>query len=367
MYGPNVYDRLVDHSHVNRRVFLGASTLAITNLNAETEQDHSSITDVGDIRVGHFTDRRRPTGCTVILFEPSAVAGVDVRGSAPGTRETDLLNPINTVQRVNAILLTGGSAFGLDAATGVMRYLDEHHIGFQAGALRVPIVPAAVLFDLELGDARIRPNAESGYAACVAASNARVPEGNVGAGAGATVGKLFGAHSAMKSGLGTASVTIGQTGVVVGAIVAVNAVGDVISHQTGRILAGARAPGGNGFRNTMQQILEGVTIAREFGGAKGGTNTTIGVVATNAELNKTEATKVAQMAHDGLARTINPVHTAFDGDTIFAAATGRSRVKVDVTTVGSVGAEVMARAVDRAVLAAVGIPGYPAHRDLSKP
>ena len=212
---------------------------------------------MGGIRVGHFTDTRRPTGCTVVIFDKPAVAGVDVRGSAPGTRETDLLNPINTVQHVNAILLSGGSAFGLDAASGVMRYLDERGLGFRVGSIVVPIVPAAILFDLSLGDPKIRPNAESGYVACQSASDVNVPEGNVGAGAGATVGKLFGMHSAMKGGIGTASVKIRETGLVVGAIVAVNAVGDVFDSKTGKILAGARAPEGNGFLNSMAQILSG--------------------------------------------------------------------------------------------------------------
>jgi L-aminopeptidase/D-esterase-like protein len=254
-------------------------------LASDGEEIHGALTDVGGVQVGHFTDSRQPTGCTVAIFERGAVAGVDVRGSAPGTRETDLLNPINTVERVNAILLTGGSAFGLSAASGVMRYLEEHGQGLHIGSITVPIVPAAVLFDLAIGDPKIRPDAQSGYAACEAASSSNVPEGNVGAGAGATVGKMFGPKFAMKSGLGTASITIAETGVVVAAMVAVNAVGDVIGRRTGKILAGARTPEGNGFRNSMAQILEGATIRREPSGTRPGASTTIGIVATNAVLN----------------------------------------------------------------------------------
>jgi L-aminopeptidase/D-esterase-like protein len=358
---------------IKRRSFIGAGTLLASGTigltgstqppnqtTRSSEEAHGCITDVGGIRVGHFTDTRRPTGCTVVIFDKPAVAGVDVRGSAPGTRETDLLNPINMVQHVNAILLSGGSAFGLDAASGVMRYLDERGLGFRMGSIVVPIVPAAILFDLSLGDPKIRPNAESGYAACQNASNVNVPEGNAGAGAGATVGKFFGMHSAMKGGIGTASVKIGETGLVVGAIVAVNAVGDVFDYKTGKIVAGARAPEGNGFLNSMAQILSGGRAK-----TRSGENSTIGVVATNAPLNKDQATKIAQMAQDGLARTINPVHTPFDGDTIFAASTGTSHVQADLTTIGSIAAEVVARAINRAVLAATGIAGYPAARDLA--
>jgi L-aminopeptidase/D-esterase-like protein len=324
------------------------------------EEPPGSIVDVGGIKVGQHTDARRPTGCTVMIFERGAVTGVDVRGSAPGTRETDLLNPVNTVERVNAILLAGGSAFGLDAASGVMRYLEENRLGYRVGTSIVPIVPAAILFDLNLGDGKIRPDEQAGYAACEAASTSAPKEGNVGAGAGATVGKLFGFANAMKSGLGSASVRIGDSGLVVAAIVAVNAVGDVRHRQSGRILAGARTADGQAFLDSMSQIMQGAMLGRRAAGG----NTTIGVVATNANLTKSEASKVAQMAHDGLARTINPIHTAADGDTIFAAATGSASERADVTTIGAVGAEVMARAVNRAVLMAWSIPGLPAYRDL---
>jgi len=319
------------------------------------EQRFGSITDVRGIRVGHYTDARRPTGCTVILFEEGAVAGVDVRGSAPGTRETDLLNPINTVQQINAIVLSGGSAYGLDTASGVMQFLEERKIGFHVGSIVVPIVPAAILFDLQIGDPKIHPAAAAGYTACQAASNSNIPEGSVGAGAGATVGKFFGHALAMKSGIGTASWTVGQQGLVVGAIVAVNAAGDVIDRRTGKILAGARRPDGPGFLNTMDQFMRGA-----IGKPRLGSNTTIGVIATNAALTKAEATKVAQMAHDGLARTINPVHTLSDGDTLFAAGTGSSRERHDVSLIGAIAAEVVAHAVNRAVITATAIEGYPA-------
>jgi L-aminopeptidase/D-esterase-like protein len=316
------------------------------------------------VRVGHHTDSRRPTGCTVVIFENGgAVAGVDVRGAAPGTRETDLLNPLNTVQKVNAILLAGGSAFGLDAASGVMRYLEENKMGFRLGPAIIPIVPAAILFDLGVGDPKIRPDAEAGYAACLAAANTAPREGSVGAGAGACAGLMFGMQSAMKSGIGSAGITVGDSGLVIGAIVAVNPLGDVRDRETGRILAGARAEG-EGFRDCMAQIMQGVMLPGHHAAQTGG-HTTIGIVVTNAALTKSEATKVAQMAHDGLARTINPVHTSADGDTIFAAATGSVSMRADVTTIGAIGAEVMARAVNRAVLSAEGIPGLPAHRDLT--
>ena len=349
---------------LGRRSFLWAASslgAATAVKGGETKQARGCITDVGHLRVGHFTCSERPTGCTVVLFDQPTVAGVDVRGSAPGTRETDLLNPVNTLQQVNAILLTGGSAYGLDAATGVVRYLEEHGMGFPVGAAGVvPIVPAAVLFDLSVGNAKIRPDAESGYKACQAAVSSGVPEGCVGAGAGATVGKLFGIKSAMKSGIGSASLQISGTDLAVGALIAVNAMGDVLDHATGKILAGARAPDGKGFLNSVSQLRKGALISALLGA-----HSTIGIVATNAALTKTEATKIAQMAHDGLARSINPIHTAMDGDTLFAAATGTAKTKADLTTVGAVGAEAVAYAVQNAVLAATSLPGYPARRDLT--
>lgn len=319
------------------------------------------ITDVDGIKVGHFTDQRRPTGCTVVLCEQGAVGGVDVRGSAPGTRETDLLNPTNMVQQVQAVLLSGGSAFGLDAATGVVRYLEERGFGFRAGKLRIPIVPAAILFDLGIGDPKIRPTAESGYQSCLAATADKVAEGNVGAGAGATIGKMLGRQWAMKAGIGSASIKVGDTGIVVGAIVAVNAVGDIINPKTGKIIAGARSPGGKGFADSMARIRNGYRVQRRSQPAR---NTTIGVVATNAPFNKAQMTKIAQMAHDGLARTINPVHTPGDGDTIFALSTGTLAIKASHGAIGAIAAEAMAEAVIRAAIQAEGIEGFPSYRDL---
>ncbi len=321
-----------------------------------------TITDVAGVKVGHHTLKARPTGCTVVLCEAGAVAGVDVRGSAPGTRETDLLNPINTVQQVQAIVLSGGSAYGLDTATGVMRYLEEHGEGYKIGNLGVvPIVPAAILMDLGVGDFKIRPNAESGYQACLAASNSPVQQGNIGAGAGATIGKMFGPQFAMKAGLGSASLKVGNTGIVVGAVVAVNAVGDVVNPKTAKIIAGARAADGRAFRDSTAEIMRGYRVLLQPGA-----NTTIGVVATNASLEKVQMTKIAQMAHDGYARAIHPVHTPGDGDTIFALSTGTVRAKANHGMIGALAAEVMAQAIVRAVTAAHSVAGFPSYRDVTK-
>ncbi|MBK8071718.1 MAG: P1 family peptidase [Ramlibacter sp.] len=308
-----------------------------------------SITDVAGIEVGHFTDTRRPTGCTVVLAQDGAVAGVDVRGAAPGTRETDLLSPVNLVDRVHAVMLAGGSAWGLDAASGAMRWLEERGVGFDVRVGRLPIVPAAVLFDLLLGDARIRPDAAAGYAACEAASARRPSEGNVGAGTGAAVGKIFGIDRAMKGGIGTASLTV--NGVTVGALVACNALGDVLDPDTAQVVAGARTAGGKKLMDTRRALLRGEAPRPLLAG----TNTTIGVIATDAVLTKVQATKLAQMAHDGLARSINPVHTMSDGDTLFALATGRSTSEPGMMVLGTMAAEVTARAVLRAVQAARGL------------
>lgn len=306
----------------------------------------SSICDVAGIEVGQFTDSRRPTGCTVVLARGGAVAGVDVRGAAPGTRETDLLAPANVVERVHAVLLAGGSAFGLDAAGGVMRWLDEQGIGLEVGPARVPIVPGAVLFDLALGDAHIRPDAVAGYAACRAASRAAPAEGNVGAGAGAAVGKIFGFDRAMKGGIGTASVTVG--GVTVGALIACNALGDVIDPDSGRVLAGARTPDGQQLLDARRALLAG----EEPRPLLAGSNTTIGVIATDAVLTKAQAARLATVGHDGLARAINPVHTLSDGDTLFALATGASGRTPGMMTLATMAAEAVAQAVVRAVRAA---------------
>ncbi|MEM9923791.1 MAG: P1 family peptidase [Cyanobacteria bacterium P01_D01_bin.50] len=328
------------------------SKLVQSNLN-------SSITDVSGIKVGHFTDSRSLTGCTVILTGSGAVAGVDVRGAAPGTRETDLLDPKNLVQQVHAILLSGGSAFGLDAATGVVKFLEERDLGYDVGVAKVPIVPAAILFDLAVGDAKVRPDAVAGYEACKNASDKLLTEGNVGAGTGATVGKLFGVNRAMKGGIGTASIKL-PAGITVGAIVAVNAVGDIFEPSNGKLLAGVRSPDGKKLLGTMEAIANG----EELPPLLGGMNTTIGVVAVDVKLDKAQCQKIAQMAHDGLARTINPVHTMYDGDTIFALSTGESAANVNLTLLGAASAEVMAQAVIRAIRAAESIRGLPSSKDL---
>jgi L-aminopeptidase/D-esterase-like protein len=312
-------------------------------------QHPGAITDVAGIEVGHFSDPRRPTGCTVILAREGAVAGVDVRGAAPGTRETDLLAPGNFVQQVHAVMLAGGSAWGLAAAEGAMRWLEERGIGLDVRFGTLPIVPAAVLFDLPLGDVRVRPDAAAGYAACEAASTAAPAEGNVGAGSGALVGKLFGVHRAMKGGIGTASVTV--NGVTVGALIACNALGDVLDPDTAQVVAGARTEDGSALLDTRRALLHGELPQPLLAG----TNTTLGVVATDARLTKVQANRLAAVAHDGLARAINPVHTMSDGDTLFALATGRVPLEGDapgMTVLGTMAAEVVARATLRAVRAA---------------
>ena len=318
-----------------------------------------ALTDVAGLKVGHFADSRRPTGCTVVLCEAGAVAGVDVRGASPGTRETDLLHPLATLETVHAVLLTGGSAFGLAAADGVMRWLEERGVGVAVGPTRVPIVPAAVLFDLWVGDPRIRPDAAAGHAACAAASAKAPEQGNVGAGAGATVGKLFGPERAMKGGIGTASLRVG--GITVAALVAVNAIGDVVD-PAGRVVAGARGDDGRTPLHAIAALREGRLPARLLEGMA----TTIGVIGTDAALTKPQASKLAAMAHDGLARSINPVHTATDGDTLFALATGASGLPGHLTVLGALAAEVTARAVLNAVRAAAGLtdPIIPSACDL---
>ena len=319
------------------------------------------ITDIAGVKVGHHTLKQRPTGCTVILVEKGAVGGVDVRGFAPGTRETDLLDPVNTVQEIHAISLAGGSAFGLDVASGVVRYLEEREKGFPVGLLRIPIVPAAVLFDLQVGERpKIRPNSNCGYQASLAATSGSVPEGNVGAGAGATVGKLLGNERAMKSGVGTYSITL-PNGIKIGAIVVVNAAGSVVDPQTGKVIAGIRTEDGKELLDIKEVLQKVGSSTVPFG-----QNTTIGVIATNASLNQAQVTQVARMAHNGLARSIVPAHTPIDGDTLFALATGELDVSGDVLEIGSLAAEVTSQAIIRAVTYAEGIPSYPGVRDLTK-
>lgn len=325
---------------------------------------HNLLTDIEGIKVGHAQNLDALTGCSVVLIEKGAVGGVDQRGGAPGTRETDLLRPMHMVDKVHGILLTGGSAFGLDAASGVMKYLEEHGIGFNSGPVKVPIVPAAVLFDLAIGDAAMRPDAAMGYQACQNAKAGEFPQGNVGAGTGATVGKIFGMKQAMKSGIGSASLHVGG-GVIVSALVAVNAFGDVVDPATRQILAGARPMQAGPFTiGGKDQFADTLEVMKSFTGrtimnfASAASNTVIGVIATNADLNKEEANKLAQMSHNGLAMSIRPAHTMFDGDTIFAIATGKHRA--DINIVGAFAAEVMAQAVINAVTHAEAAGGLPA-------
>ena len=309
-----------------------------------------SITQVRGLEVGQFTDPRRPTGCSVVIARTGAVGGVDVRGAAPGTRETDLLDPANLVGVVHAVLLTGGSAWGLDAAGGVMRWLEEEGVGLYVGSAPgqvVPIVPAAVLFDLHVGDARIRPDAAAGYAACQAAGD-EIAQGNAGAGAGATVGKLFGMPYAMKGGIGTASVTL--EGVTVGALIAINALGDVVDPAAGTPIAGARTEDGQQLRGSVAAALAGDKPLALLAGA----NTTIGVVATDAPLTKAQCQRLADAGHDGLARAIRPVHTMSDGDTLFALSTGMAGA-LDFNVLCTMAGEAVARACVNAVRAAQGV------------
>jgi len=311
-----------------------------------------SIADIPGIKVGHAQDEEAGTGVTVILCEEGITAGVDVRGGGPGTRETDCLNPVNFIEEIHAVVLSGGSAYGLDSASGVMQYLEERGKGLPVGVGIVPIVPGAVLFDLPVGRPDIRPDKAMGYQACLNAREDNRPQGNVGAGTGASVGKTRGPGCVMKGGLGVAGRRIGD--LIIGAIVAVNCFGDVIDPETGKIIAGALEEDGRTFADSMK-VLSGLTTVNPLAG----TNTTLGVVASNARLTKPQATKVAQMSHDGFARTINPIHTMYDGDTIFCLATGE--VDADITTLGAISAEIVAEAIINGVKAAVsayGIPGY---------
>jgi L-aminopeptidase/D-esterase-like protein len=321
------------------------------------------LTEVHGIRVGHHTLSERLTGCTVILVDgDGAVGGVSQRGGAPGTRETDLLDPLNMVDKVNAVVLSGGSAFGLDAAQGAVRYLEERNIGWKVGANGVvPIVPAAILFDLGFGkNPKVRPTADCGYRAATSATSAPVPEGNVGAGAGATVGKLGGGRS-MKGGLGSAAITL-PNGLVVAAIVAVNAVGDIVDPITGQTVAGVRTEDGKSLADARKLLRSGALMRRPPPTA--GENTTIGLVATNARVTKTDASRLALMADDGFAKAIVPSHTVGDGDTVFALATGRWAGEVNLTVLGGLAAEAMAEAIVRAAAAAESAQGVPSAREL---
>ena len=300
-----------------------------------------SICDVPGIHVGHAQDEAAKTGCTVVLCEEGAVGGVDLRGSAPGTRETELLRPGFLVQKVHAVVLAGGSAFGLDAAGGVQKYLEEQDKGYDARGIRVPIVPAAVIFDLAMGNPGVKPDKEMGYQACLNARDDENRIGPIGVGAGATVGKILGMDYAMQSGVGMASEEL-TDGVVVGALVVVNALGDVVDPSNGQIVAGAKNPQGKGFLNTIEFMKK-----QSFESPLPTENTTLAVVATNARFNKEETNKLAQMAQNGIGRTIRPAHTMYDGDMVFALSYGEKIS--DVNLVGEVAAEVVAKAILRAV------------------
>ena len=314
------------------------------------------FTDIEGIDVGHAQNLNAATGCTVILCGDGATAGVDVRGGAPGTRETDLLNPVNMVQKIHAVMLAGGSAFGLDAAAGIMQYLEEKKIGFDVGVTRVPIVCGAVLFDLTLGDFKIRPDKEMGYAACVSATKTFCSQGNVGAGTGATVGKILGMNRAMKSGLGCYALQVGD--LKVGALVAVNCLGDVIDPETGKKLAGPLSVDGKALADTEDIMIQAYADKKNlFSG-----NTTIGVVATNAAFDKAQVTKLASMAQNGYARTMRPAHTMVDGDTIFTLSTGG--VSADLSVAGLLAARVMERAVVNAVKNTTSLCGLKSYSDI---
>lgn len=323
---------------------------------------NNTLTTIDGITVGHAQNNEGATGCTVVLCPPNTIGGVDQRGGAPGTRETDLLHPSHLVEHIHAILLTGGSAYGLDAAGGVMRFLEEKSIGFNIGVGVVPIVPAAVIFDLGIGDSRVRPDAAMGYSACQNATPMAVKEGCVGAGTGATVGKMIGMTYACKSGIGSFAIELSE-GVKVAALFVVNAIGDVLDAE-GKILAGARNPQNSiTFIDSMNVIKN---MALMDATPPSPSNTVIGIVATNARLNKEEVNKMAQMAHDGLARAVRPAHTMFDGDTIFALATATAG-HTNVSAIGAFAAEVSAEAIRRAVRAASGLAGIPSISDLKPP
>ncbi len=340
-------------------------SLLVTALGAQgPAAEHRTITAVPGIKVGHHTLTERPTGCTAIVVDGiGAVGAVSQRGGAPATRETDLLNPLNMVDKVNAISLSGGSAFGLDSATGIMRWLEEHAVGWDVRIAKVPIVPGASLFDLPVGGKpSVRPSADCGYQAAAAATADPVQEGSIGAGAGALVGQFGGPAHAMKSGLGSSAIMM-PNGLIVGAIVAVNAAGDIVDPSTGKVVAGLRRD--DGTLADVRTLLRGGAFAQKQA-PRPGENTTIGVVATNAKLSKAQMARVALMADDGFAKAISPSHTNGDGDTVFALATGRWDGETDVSIVGALAAEMMSDAIVRAVTQATGAAGFPAVGDLKK-
>lgn len=315
---------------------------------------YNNLLDVKGLKVGQVEDREGLTGCTVVICEKGAVCGVDVRGGGPGTRETDLLNPINMIQKVHAVVLSGGSAFGLESTCGVSKYLEKHNIGFDVGVSKVPIVVGAVLFDLAVGSSKSRPDIEMGYKACELSSDTILKQGNFGAGCGATVGKIRGIEYAMKGGIGSHSIKL-PNGLVVSALVAVNAFGDV--YENGKVIAGALDDEKKNILNSYELMKSGVN--------KGGfsiDNTTIGIVATNAKLDKAQCTKISQMAHNGYAKAIFPIHTPHDGDTIFTISTGD--VETDITLLGSLAAEVVEESIINAIKKADSMGKIRAYKDV---
>lgn len=339
------------------RIIIATCAVAAATVSGQTP--NTTLTAVPGIKVGHYTLKERPTGCTVVLVESGATAGVAVTGAAPATRDTDLLDPAKMVQQIFGVALSGGSLYGLSSVDGVLRYLEEKNIGITYGGRHIPIVPGASIFDLGVGDASIRPTADCGYRAAQAATAAPVQEGSVGAGAGATLGKIGGISRAMRSGVGTAAITTSD-GLIVAALVVANPLGDVVDPANGKIVAGVRTPDGAGFADARVLVRSG----RPRG--SGGNNSTIGVVATNARLTKAQASYLAQVADDGYARTIYPIHTLADGDTIFALATGTKAGDPDLISLGALAADVMATAVVRAATEATGLPRLPAVRDLKR-
>lgn len=319
---------------------------------------NQTITAVSGLEVGHYTDLENATGCTVFLCREGAVGGVDVRGGSPGTRETDLLRPVHRVDQVHAVVLSGGSAFGLDAASGVVAYLESQGIGYKVGSAIVPIVSSAILFDLGLITSKVRPGAADGHQACLAATSEPMTEGSVGAGTGATVAKLGGGRRGVKGGIGTAAITL-STGQTISAAVVVNAVGGVWDYKTGQLLAGPRRTGG-GFDDSVAMLLTGKDDA-----PSGPVNTTIGLVATDAKLTKEDANYLARVSHDGFALTIRPCHTVRDGDTMFALATGHNDSELDLTSLGAAAVEVTAQAILRAIQQATGLGGIPSISELA--
>ena len=319
---------------------------------------NQTITAVSGLEVGHYTDLENATGCTVFLCREGAVGGVDVRGGSPGTRETDLLRPVHRVDQVHAVVLSGGSAFGLDAASGVVAYLESEGIGYKVGSAIVPIVSSAILFDLGLITSKVRPGAADGHQACLAATSEPMTEGSVGAGTGATVAKLGGGRRGVKGGIGTAAITL-STGQTISAAVVVNAVGGVWDYKTGQLLAGPRRTGG-GFDDPVAMLLTGKDDA-----PSGPVNTTIGLVATDAKLTKEDANYLARVSHDGFALTIRPCHTVRDGDTMFALATGHNDSELDLTSLGAAAVEVTAQAILRAIQQATGLGGIPSISELA--